>query len=78
VRVRLARVDLTQRQIDFELLDGEAAASRGTVRAPRLGGAESRSRRGPGGGSARRGGGPRRGGQRGGGQRGGRGGGGRG
>ncbi|MGO8854912.1 MAG: ribonuclease R [Steroidobacteraceae bacterium] len=72
VRVRLARVDLTQRQIDFELLDGEAAASRGTVRAPRHGGAESRSRRGPGGGSAaRRGGGPRRGGQRGGGQRGG-------
>jgi ribonuclease R len=71
VRVRLSRVDLTQRQIDFELLDGEAAASRGTVRAPRLGGAEGRSRRGPGGGGA-----PRRGGgQRGGGQRGGRGGG---
>jgi ribonuclease R len=72
VRVRLARVDLTQRQIDFELLDGEAAASRDTVRAPRPGGAEGRSRRGPGGGSApRRGGGSSRGGHRGGGQRGG-------
>jgi ribonuclease R len=68
VRVRLARVDLTQRQIDFELLDGEEAASRGTVRAPRRG-AEQHSRRGGGGGG---GGGSRRGG------RGGRGGGGRG
>ena len=48
VRVRLSRVDLTQRQIDFELLDPDAAASRGTVRAPRLGGAQSRSRRGGG------------------------------
>ncbi|MDP9011370.1 MAG: ribonuclease R, partial [Pseudomonadota bacterium] len=48
VRVRLNRVDLTQRQIDFELLDGEAAASHGTVRAPRTGGAQGRSRRGPG------------------------------
>src|SRR5450631_1607482 len=62
VRVRLSRVDLTQRQIDFELLDPDAAASRGTVRAPRLGGAESRSRRGGGaaggrGGSSRRAGG---------------------
>ena len=36
VRVRLSRVDLTQRQIDFELLDADAAASHGTVRAPRL------------------------------------------
>ena len=72
VRVRLARVDLTQRQIDFELLDGEAAASRGTVRAPRTGG-ESRSKRGAGGGSSRRGGGGKGGGQRGGGKRGGRG-----
>jgi ribonuclease R len=62
VRVRLSRVDLTQRQIDFELLDPDAAGSRGTVRAPRLGGAESRSRRGGGaaggrGGSSRRAGG---------------------
>ena len=40
VRVRLSRVDLTQRQIDFELLDANAAASRGTVRAPRRGGEE--------------------------------------
>ena len=37
VRVRLNRVDLTQRQIDFELVDANAAASRGTVRAPRQG-----------------------------------------
>jgi ribonuclease R len=36
VRVRLTRVDLTQRQIDFELVDVNAAA-RGTVRAPRRG-----------------------------------------
>ncbi|HMD75165.1 MAG TPA: ribonuclease R [Steroidobacteraceae bacterium] len=44
VRVRLARVDLAQRQIDFELLDGESAASHGTVRAPRRGvGANHRS-----------------------------------
>jgi ribonuclease R len=71
VRVRLARVDLTQRQIDFELLDGEAAASRGTVRAPRLGGAESRSRRGPGSAAPRQGGGQQGGGQQGGSQRGG-------
>ncbi len=46
VRVRLSRVDLTQRQIDFELLDPGAAVTRGTVRAPRVGGAQSRSRRG--------------------------------
>lgn len=58
VRVRLSRVDLTQRQIDFELLDPDAAASRGTVRAPRVGGAQSRSRGG--GGGAGRGGGSRR------------------
>jgi ribonuclease R len=58
VRVRLSRVDLTQRQIDFELLDPDAAVSRGTVRAPRLGGAEGRSRRG--GGGPGRGGGSRR------------------
>jgi ribonuclease R len=37
VRVRLTRVDLTQRQIDFELVDVNAAATRGTVRAPRRG-----------------------------------------
>jgi len=54
VRVRLTRVDLTQRQIDFELLDDSAAVSHGTVRAPRVGGAESRSRR-AGGGAPRRG-----------------------
>jgi ribonuclease R len=63
VRVRLNRVDLTQRQIDFELLDPESAASHGTVRAPRLGGVHSRSR-GGGGDSGRggRGGGGRQGG----------------
>ena len=38
VRVRLSRVDLTQRQIDFELLDAERRVSHGTVRAPRRGG----------------------------------------
>jgi ribonuclease R len=37
VNVRLTRVDLTQRQIDFELLDPDASASHGTVRAPRRG-----------------------------------------
>jgi ribonuclease R len=37
VRVRLNRVDLTQRQIDFELVDANDSASRGTVRAPRRG-----------------------------------------
>jgi ribonuclease R len=37
VKVRLIRVDLTQRQIDFELVDTDGAASRGTVRAPRRG-----------------------------------------
>jgi ribonuclease R len=61
VRVRLSRVDLTQRQIDFELLDPDAAVSHGTVRAPRVGGAQSRSRRSGGtgrsGGSRRAGGG---------------------
>ncbi|MEA3138420.1 MAG: ribonuclease [Gammaproteobacteria bacterium] len=49
VRVRLNRVDLTQRQIDFELVDTEAAASRGTVRAPRRGGAKRGGRGGRGG-----------------------------
>jgi ribonuclease R len=71
VRVRLNRVDLTQRQIDFELLDSNDSASHGTVRAPRRGGGESRARRGPGGGQ---GGGSGRGPQRGGAKRGGRGG----
>jgi ribonuclease R len=37
VRVRLNRVDLTQRQIDFELQEG-AGATDGSVRAPRRGG----------------------------------------
>ena len=53
VRVRLSRVDLTQRQIDFDLLDADAAVSHGTVRAPRRGGAQSRSRRGASGGAQR-------------------------
>ncbi|HEY0800402.1 MAG TPA: ribonuclease R [Steroidobacteraceae bacterium] len=39
VGVRLNRVDLTQRQIDFELVDADASANRGTVRAPRRGAA---------------------------------------
>jgi ribonuclease R len=58
VRVRLSRVDLTQRQIDFELLDGNAAASHGTVRAPRRGASAHRgtgSQRGARGGGAKRG-----------------------
>jgi ribonuclease R len=78
VRVRLSRVDLTQRQIDFELVDPEAAVSSGTVRAPRQGGG-SRSSGGGGGGSRRgggHGGGSRRGGGGGSGSRGGGGGGG--
>ncbi len=37
VRVRLTRVDLAQRQIDFELVDANASKSHGTVRAPRRG-----------------------------------------
>jgi ribonuclease R len=48
VNVRLTRVDLTQRQIDFELLDGSGAASHGPVRAARRG-ADSNRRRGGGG-----------------------------
>ena len=47
VRVRLSRVDLTQRQIDFELLDAKASASHGTVRAPRRGSGRIAARRGP-------------------------------
>jgi ribonuclease R len=68
VRVRLSRVDLTQRQIDFELLDAEGSVGHGTVRAPRLGmagrGGGATSRRGAGaqrGGRNGRGGGGRRG-----------------
>jgi ribonuclease R len=45
VRVRLTRVDLTQRQIDFELIDADGAASRGTVRAPRQGRKAEHTRR---------------------------------
>jgi ribonuclease R len=56
VRVRLARVDLAQRQIDFELLDSEAGADRGTVRAPRRGGGGGRGGGSGGGGRGGRGG----------------------
>jgi ribonuclease R len=62
VRVRLNRVDLTQRQIDFELVDADASATHGTVRAPRRGGGgggAAQSRRN----SGQSGGGPNRGGQ---------------
>jgi len=77
VRVRLSRVDLAQRQVDFEMLDGSEGTSHGTVRAPRRGapggGAGSgRSRGGGGGGSGGGGGGSRRGGGGGGGNGGGR------
>ena len=37
VQVRLSRVDLTQRQIDFELTEASGAVSHGTVRAARQG-----------------------------------------
>ena len=47
VRVSLSRVDLVQRQVDFELVD-TAAASHGTVWAQRRGAAPQRVRRGPG------------------------------
>ena len=57
VRVRLSRVDLTQRQIDFELLDAEGSVKHGTVRAPRRGGGAPRGAgrggRGGGGGAKR-------------------------
>jgi len=56
VRVRLSRVDLTQRQIDFELLDPDGSVGHGTVRAPRRGAGPQR-----GSGGQRRGGGPKRG-----------------
>jgi ribonuclease R len=43
VKVRLSRVDLAQRQIDFELVDA-TAATHGTVRAPRRGPGAARTR----------------------------------
>jgi ribonuclease R len=46
VTVQLSRVDLTKRQIDFDLVGGDAAAD-GTVRAPRLGLNKGPSRRPP-------------------------------
>ena len=55
LRVRLNRVDLTQRQIDFELLDADAAVDHGPVRAPRRGQSGGRGR-GGGRGGGRRGG----------------------
>jgi ribonuclease R len=65
VRVRLTRVDLTQRQIDFELLDADGSTDRGTVRAPRRGGGPQRGGSGP-----QRGSGSQRGGRGGGAKRG--------
>ena len=64
VRVRLTRVDLAQRQIDFELLDGESGTSHGPVRAPRRGGGGGGGggRRAKSGGEGSHGGGSRRGG----------------
>jgi ribonuclease R len=53
VRVRLSRVDLTQRQIDFDLLDADGSVGSGTVRAPRRG---AGPQRGGGGGKRGRGG----------------------
>src|SRR6266478_2364655 len=61
VRVRLNRVDLTQRQIDFELVDANASASRGTVRAPRRGADSATHARRNAGQSRQRGGGAKRG-----------------
>jgi ribonuclease R len=61
VRVRLNRVDLTQRQIDFELVDATASASRGTVRAPRRGADSSTHSRRSGSNRQGRGGGAKRG-----------------
>ena len=64
VRVRLNRVDLTQRQIDFELVDADASATRGTVRAPRQGQRAPQARRGGGASQGRQGrGGTKRGGR---------------
>jgi ribonuclease R len=59
VRVRLSRVDLAQRQIDFELIDGEGGTAHGTVHAARRGGGAGGSGRRSSGGSSRRGGGGR-------------------
>jgi ribonuclease R len=42
LKVRLSRVDLTQRQIDFELVDADGSTSRGTVHAPRHGQRQTR------------------------------------
>jgi ribonuclease R len=80
VRVRLVRVDLAQRQIDFELVDGESGTDDGPVRGPRRGGGGTHAGgRGAGGGSRRGGGNGGRGSGGGGGSSGGgRGGGGRG
>jgi ribonuclease R len=50
VRVRLSRVDLTQRQIDFDLVDADGSVGSGTVRAPRRGGGGRGGGRGGGGG----------------------------
>src|SRR5580698_10075461 len=58
VQVRLTRVDLTQRQIDFELLDEAPGTPAGGAQRH---GNESRVRRGPGAQRGGRGGGPRRG-----------------
>ncbi|MGA2776221.1 MAG: ribonuclease R [Steroidobacteraceae bacterium] len=78
VRVRLSRVDLAQRQIDFELVDSEGGTTHGTVRSPRRGaegggrgsrggsGAAGGRRSSSGGGSGGRSGGARRGGRGGG------------
>jgi ribonuclease R len=63
VRVRLNRVDLTQRQIDFELVDVNASATHGTVRAPRQGQRAPQARRGGAGQSRRAAGGGKRGGR---------------
>jgi len=60
VRVRLTRVDLAQRQVDFEMQDGSEGSAHGPVRAPRRGAAGG----GGGGGSGRRGGGGSSGGSR--------------
>jgi ribonuclease R len=54
VTVRLARVDVTQRQIDFELVDGSPSRT-GTVHAPRRGLREPRTQRGSSRGNMRRG-----------------------
>jgi ribonuclease R len=67
VKVRLTRVDLTQRQIDFELLDAEGSTDSGTVRAPRRGGGPQRGSGSQRASGSRRGSGSQRGGRGGGG-----------